>query len=1076
MLRKGLKKLFLFFHFFVFGQDSSLFEIVSNTGIDFYNLPEVSQKRSPYNDPYFYGTGGVAVADLNNDGLQDLIFTSGTSGAKIYRNLGNLNFQDVTAKSGAFQKQDIWRYGIAVVDVNADGLLDFYVSTTDTFPNELYINKGNFKFEEQAEKFGIENPANCLHSVFFDFDNDGDLDLYVQNSETLNDTLKNVLREDRFYLNENGKFKDVTFSYFFEWKKEKNTNGLSTLVFDFDNDGYNEIFVGNDFQVSDYYYQIAATNKVRNTVLETFKQLSLYSMGSDAQDINGDGYLDFVVMDMAAEDPVRSKRLMSGMEPQKFWSVVKNGGHYQYMYNALHLNNRNGTFSNINFYAGIAKTDWSWSPLFLDFNNDGKYDLFVSNGIMKDITDNDFKKTKSSFLKLLKVDSHHDLSDERLRQLVNLMPSEPLNNYFFLQTAPYRFEKIFDKVKQKPSFSIGAAYADLDNDGDLDIVTNNLEDSVFIYKNNASEINTNNFVRIFLQNPNSENPFCFGAKIWLITNSGKTYYTQINPVRGYQSSSEIIAHFGLGKEIPQKIIVGWNAETYKEYPVKINSLNKIVFSRKDKTTSPPKEKTKNKFFYDATDKIIPRYIHKENEFDDYEYQVLLPHKMSEFGPALAVGDANGDGKEDFFIGGAKGYPGKIYLQTRNGKFDIMQVPDFENHKEFEDIDAVFFDADNDKDLDLFVVSGGYEQNNEKFYKDRLYFNENGTFRYDSSAIPEVHISGGCVKVADIDNDGDLDLFVGGRQNPKNYPWSTDSYILENIDGKFQVKQTFEKLGMVTCASFADLNQDGFPDLILAGEWMPIKIFLNKNGELNFHKNIKNTEGWWNEIQATDLDNDGDLDFVLGNLGLNHKYHASPEHPFHVYSDDLDNNKKTDIILAYEYHEKQVPVRGRSCSSAQIPEIKQKFPSYASFAQADVFDIYGPPLQKSLHKIATNFASIVLENKGNTEFEMHFLPPEAQFAQINGISFSDVNNDKRKDLVLFGNFYAFEVETPRSDALQGLLLLNKGNFIFQPVSSEESGIFNWKDARKSQTIRINKETCILVPNNNDELKLFCPKNK
>ncbi len=1074
---KLVKYLIIFFLFqgnIFYAQNLPLFEIVSNTGIDFFNEPVPSHARNPFDDLYFYGTGGVALADLDNDGLTDIILTSGHSGARIYKNLGNFRFQDVTKASGAFENQEVWRYGIAVVDINYDGLWDFYVSTDNQAPNELYINKGNFKFEGKAKEYGLENFANCLQAVFFDYDSDGDLDVYVQNLAPLKDSLKNIKSEDRIYINENGKFQDKTFALMFEWKNEKNTNGLSVLTFDFDNDDSMEIFVANDLKVPDRYYRKTSRNQVENKILEAFKQITLFSMGSDAADINNDGYLDFLVLDMASEDPVRSKRLMSGMDSRKFWNVVKRGGHYQYMYNALHLNNGNGTFSNINFYAGVAKTDWSWSALFLDFDNDGNQDLFVANGIRRDITDNDYARKKHAFMKSLGKTYREELTDEELRQMIELMPSEPLDNYFFLQTAPYKFSKIPEKIAHRPSFSIGAAYADLDNDGDLDIVTNNLADSVFIYKNNTSEIHQNNFVKVLLKNPSSQNYYCIGAKVWLITESGKVYYTQINPVRGYQSSSEIVAHFGLGKEKPEKIIVGWDEKTCKEYPVQVNSLNTITFSSKDKDARPPVKKPSPKYFYDATKKLLPEYIHKENEFDDYKIQVLLPHKMSEFGPALAVGDLNGDGKEDFFVGGAKGFSGKIYLQTEDGKFKERNVPALEGHKEYEDIDAVFFDADNDGDLDLYVVSGGYEQLNEKFYKDRLYFNNNGNFSYDSSAVPEVYISGGCVKTADIDNDGDLDLFIGGRQNPYNYPWDTDSYILENTGGKFKTKQVFEESGMVSCASFTDLNKDGLPDLILAGEWMPIMIFLNKQGEFSFFKKLHNTEGWWNEIAAADLDGDGDTDFVLGNLGLNHKYHASPEHPFHVYTGDLDENQKTDIILAYEYKEKQLPVRGRECSSAQISAIKEKFPTYSDFAHATVFDIYGEPLKKSLHKIATSFASVIVENQGDMNFEIHKLPPEAQFAQINGINVLDANEDGKKDLVLFGNFYGFEVETPRSDALQGLLLLNRGSLSFEPVISAESGIFNWKDARKSKVIYVQDKACMLVPNNQDLLKLFCKR--
>ncbi|MEM6698608.1 MAG: FG-GAP-like repeat-containing protein, partial [Bacteroidota bacterium] len=767
---------------------------------------------------------------------------------------------------------------------------------------------------------------------------------------------------------------------------------------------------------------------------------------------------------MTPKDNRRSKENMASMNPQAFWEMIRSGFHYQYMYNALQLNRGQvhpdslPKFSNIARLGGMASTDWSWAPLFADLDNDGWKDLFITNGIKREVNNRDFHnamKMKINFTQSLDSINYEDI------------PSEPIANYVFQNTSAAEelgFEDRSEEWKlNTKGFSHGCAFADLDNDGDLDLVVNNMDAEAGIYEN---ELSDNNFLRIKLKG-SAGNRFGIGAKVKIIA-SGQVQTQHLSLTRGYQSAVEPVLHFGLGKsEIVDEINIDWlDGKTAKLQNISSNQTLVLDYEKAEKSSEDP---VINSSLFTRTSLSNEIIQHHENDYDDYALEPLLPYETSHLGGHLSVGDANGDGLEDFFLGNSFTHSSVLYLQTKEGQFKAQTTP-FEADKNFEDMGSLFFDADQDGDLDLYVVSGGNEfSKRPDLLQDRLYINDNNQgFIRSQTALPKIIGSGGRVSAGDYDQDGDLDLFIGGRLSPANYPKPGISYLLENKGGKdlnlkfedvtTKIAPELQEIGMVTDALWSDYDNDNDLDLIVVGEWMPITIFDNGNGQFNKStvQQLNSASGWWYSLAQGDFDQDGDIDYIAGNLGTNYKYQASPDAPFDVYADDFDQNGRQDIVLGYYQDGEQFPLRGRQCSSEQIPTIALKFKDYHSFATSDLADIYGTKnLENAYHLQATTFESVYIKNKGDGEFEVHPLPTLAQISNINDLLVDDFDEDGYLDIILAGNLHDAEIETPRNDASLGLFLKGDGKGNFEAVDMAESGLYLPGNVRDLSVIRVGE---------------------
>ena len=1089
-MRKLITTFILIFSFFLSSQEP-LFTLVDNskTGINFSNELVDTKEHSIFLYANYYGGAGVGIGDFDNDGLEDIFFAANLLDDKIYKNLGNFEFEDKTKMSGIINNGS-WSTGVTVADVNNDGLLDIYVSCElyDDAPvlrrNKLYINQGSFKFKESASEWGVDVDRRTRHSVFFDYNNDGLLDLYLLNHPPNTGNFSPFFGKDmslpeynlQLFENKGNHFVDVTQSAGLSRSGFPN----AAVIGDFNKDGWPDIYVANDFDSPDFLYFNNKDKTFTYATETSLRHTSFYSMGVDAADINNDSHLDLMVLDMTAEDNFRLKSNMSGMNPDSFWKVVNDGGHYQYMFNTLQLNNGNDTFSDIAQFTGTAATDWSWSSLVADFDNDGQKDIYITNGLLRDIRNTDADK-KIADIVSKKINEYiiqnpnnteitlWDVVD--LKELLDLLPSQKLKNYYYKNHGNLEFSNITDSSGlNQPSFSHGASYVDLDNDGDLDLVVNNVNDKPFIYENN-SENNGNNFIRLKMVDDRPT----LGTKVKMYYDKEFQYFETTN-VRGIYSTSEDVVHFGINKsKAIDSILIEWPDQTsQKIINPKINKTHKVY--KEGITINSKSNINDDKRFNE--DKSILNYTHRENYFNDYEKQVLLPHKLSQLGPAIAKGDINGDGLEDLFVGGASGQEASVYIQNENS-FEKIDNDIWTKHKALEDIDALFFDSDNDGDLDIYVVSGGNEfMPNSSTYLDRLYINDgNGNFTFRRELLPSNFESGSVVKAFDFDNDGDLDLFVGSRMKPWNYPEPASSYLLVNENGKFSNYNTdqFTDLGLVTDAEWFDYDNDGDSDIVVVGEWMPITVFKNQDG--NFIKEEINTNlgcsstGWWYSIEVGDLNNDKLPDLIVGNLGLNYKYKASVDEPFEVFYDDFDENGTKDIVLAYYNYGIQFPLRGFSCSSQQVPDLKDKFEKYDIFASLDVQEVYGEEnLENALRLSVNTFESAALINN-ESFFDFKPLPNYAQFSSVNDIIIKDFDNDQINDLLIVGNMYHAEIETARNDAGNGLFLKGVGDGSFKEVSVSESGFFAPGDSKKIITLNLGNNDIILVANNNDRIQIF-----
>lgn len=1072
----------------------TFFEFIEaeKTGITFQNelIPDHDMNAVEYN--YYYNGGGVAAEDFNEDGLTDLYFTGNQVSGKLYLNKGNFKFKDVTAKAGL--KTENWATGVTVGDVNNDGLSDLYISYAGYSDpgrrkKQLFINKGINAagvpiFAEEADKYGLADSSYTTQSCFFDFDRDGDLDLAMIN-HTQDKTNPNypmpkdgsikapeciqLYRNDNSYFTNISKLAGIT---------EKGY-ALGICISDINKDGWPDLYICNDFSFDDALLINNMDGTFTESLNKYIRHTSRFSMGCDIADYNNDSYPDIFTLDMLPDSNKRQKMMNTAMNNDRFNYSLSLGYSPQYPRNMLQLNNgpdANGqySFSEIGQLAEVSMTDWSWAPLFADFDNDGWKDLFISNGIPLDITNNDFIAFRTEAIRNSR--DYASLKKIVLGKIGTLKPVEK-SNFIFKNQGDLRFtDQSLAWGMDKKGFHNGAVYVDLDNDGDLDLVTNDINDYPSIYRNNCNNLLSNNYIRIKLNGSYST-----GAKI-SIDCKGKKQFLEHNPVRGFQSSQDPIEHFGLGGDsIINTLKITWlDGRTQQLVNVKANQLLMLDY----KNSLPEKESTSvisktATLFKDITETTGINYTHVENSFEEFDFEPLLPHRFSMEGPKMDIGDVDKNGLEDFWIGGPNDIPGKLFLQQTDGTFLPKDMPD----SVFEDVGGIFFDANGDKNLDLYVVSGGNEfKPFSASYKDRLYINDGkGNLKRDKDALPKMTSSGSCVIANDFNKDGAIDLFVGGRVTPGFYPKPPRSYLLQNDGkGRFQdvtssICPELMNIGLVTSAIWSDFDNDGWKDLIVTGEWMAVTFFKNDHGKLiKWLKNplVDAATGWWNSIAEGDFDDDGDMDYIVGNLGLNNKFNVSQKTPLSVYTKDFDGNGMVESILSYYLHGKEYTVADRDMITLELPSIKNKFNTYEKFADAEFSQIFTKEDTKdALHLTATDFSSVYLENKGNGTFVTTELPLKAQFSVIQSIQIDDFDDDGKLDAVVAGNYFSPDFSTGRYDGSQGLLLKGNGEGGFTSVSATQSGISIVGDARSISLIRIKNSSCLLTAINSGKLKCY-----
>ncbi len=1094
MIRNTVNALLLFFclGFFISctNDTSKLFTLMSpwNTGIKFKNTIKETESFNHLEYSYLYNGAGVAIGDVNNDGLPDIYFTGNLASSKLYLNQGGFQFEDITENAGVSAKET-WNNGATMVDVNGDGFLDIYVcSSTDGRPkyrkNLLFINNGDLTFSEKAQEYGIEDPAYSTHSSFFDYDKDGDLDLFVINHSIdrfamFNEKssgyrkLSNPKYGQKLFRNDGDSFTEVTkdagiYSNVINF-------GLGIAVSDFNNDFWPDIYICNDYFERDYLYINQKDGTFSEQLESYFSHISFSSMGCDAADINNDGFIDLISLDMLPSGNTNQKLVAGPHNYEKYKLVETRGFYNQTTRNMLQLNNSGKYFSEIGQYAGVFSTNWSWSSLLCDFDNDGFKDLFISNGYGKNNTNMDV-------LAMLFKDAQKQQTGEQGMsdmEIIDKIPATILKNYMFKNNGDLTFSNVSsDWGFDEETLSNGTAYADLDNDGDLDLVINNLNDYAFIYRNNA-ETNNNHFLKIKLIG-SGLNTGGIGARID-ITCANEIFSQEFYPSRGYMSSMDHALIFGLGKaENIDKLRIIW--PDLREQLLTEIEVDQTIILKNDEAVLKENvsELKKEVIFEKIIDNPPLRYTHQENKYIDFTKQPLLPYLLSNQGPHMSSGDVNNDGLVDVFIGGAKGYSGKLYLQMEDHSFQIQKMECFQGDAQSEDIGVLFFDADMDKDLDLYVVSGGNEFSvTSPELQDRLYLNDgSGFFSLSNDQLPKMITSGSCVKATDIDNDGDIDLFIGGRLTPGLYPVAPRSYILENDGSGTFIDVTKEKNskllspGMITDAIWSDFSGDGLPDLIIVGEWTAIRLFRNTGKEfieIDGQEWMKHANGWWNRINQGDFDNDGDMDYVIGNLGLNSQFKATVNEPVSIYASDFDNNGSLDAVLCSYLNGKNYPIYSKDDLASQIKNINKRYPTYESFADQTISDIFSvTELQEALALKANNFATSFLKNNGNNQFELSPLPMGAQLSPVYAINSNDYNDDGNIDIILAGNFYGFRIDKGRYDANKGLLLLGDGRGNFEEIPSIQSGLFidgEVKDISELQLSTNNKVLFFLINNNN-----------
>jgi enediyne biosynthesis protein E4 len=1076
------------------------------SGIDFNNIITESDSFNILSYEYIYNGGGVGVSDFNHDGLPDIYFTGNMVSNKLYLNQGNLRFKDVTNDAGV-TGENRWSGGVAIADVNGDGWDDIYICTT-TYPdttkrkNILYINhgvnaQGVPEFTNEADAYHVSDTSHNTTSAFFDFDNDGDLDLFLglnkmndgktpnvyKNTSSSAERVDKLLRNDWDSLKGHPVFTDVS--------KQAGIihSGFSLGVntTDINQDGWPDIYVTNDYLSNDLLYINKKDGTFEDRAKSSLKHTSYSAMGNDVVDINNDGLPDIFVLDMLPEDNYRRKTMLGPNNYTGYINNEKYGYQYQYVRNTLQLNqgadpdSGDPLFSDISFMAGVSGTDWSWAPLVADFDNDGLRDIIITNGFPKDVTDRDFVEYNAQ------AGNYGSKSF-----LMQFIPSVKIRNYAYRNKNGLTFDDVTEEWGiNAPSFSNGAAYADFDNDGDLDYVVNNINDKAFLFRNDSDKLDEkNNWLRIELKGT-KYNQHGLGAKLRLYFGNGKMLYADHSTYRGYLSSVEPILHFGIGQvQTVDSVVVEWPGDrTTRLTNQKVNQTISI-----DVASSTAgrinRVKPREGLVRDVSSKFAG-YKHEDLDFIDFNIQPLLFHKLSQYGPGMAVGDANGDNLEDIYITGSHGYDGVFFLQDKNGDFISQNLfAEKGGEKRREETGALFFDADADGDHDLYVASGGYEYpDKDSAYRHAFYENVKGVFHRNSSALPDFLQSGSCVRAADYDRDGDLDLFIGGRVVPHQYPVPAEMFLLRNesVNGKvkFEVANNndapgFKGGGLVCDALWTDFNNDGWVDLLVAGEWMSLIIYENKSGKLvdvSEQSGLSRYVGFWNSVSGGDFDNDGDIDYIAGNSGLNTLAKGDESHPVSVYVADFDNNQKVDMMPTVFFKDREgklaeYPFFGRLDVQKELIKTKAKFLKHASFAEAPINTVLTDEQRSAARVFRANyFQTSYIENKGAGKFEVRNLPLEAQMAPIFGMLPLDFNRDGNLDILVTGNDFGTEVSMGRHDAFNGQVLTGDGHGNFQALTMEQSGICMKGDAKSLVSVCVSDHPIILSAANKGKVKAY-----
>ncbi|KAB7528294.1 CRTAC1 family protein [Flagellimonas olearia] len=1068
------------------------------TGVTFVNAVENQKNFNIFKYRNFYNGGGVAIGDINNDGLSDIYLTGNMVPNRLYLNKGDFKFEDISESAGVMGNKP-WSTGVVMVDVNQDGLLDIYVCNAgnmegNNHDNDLYINNGDLTFTEKANEYNLAKTGFTTHASFFDYDKDGDLDAYILNNSNIPvsslgyaeqrevraqdwENVPDIFRGvgDMLLRNDNGKFVDVS--------EEAGIYGsligfgLGVLVSDFNGDLYPDIYVSNDFYERDYLYINQQDGTFKEEIKDWTSHLSLSAMGIDIADINNDGHNDIFITDMLPEEEHRVKSVME-FEGYNVFNLKQSKDFYQqYIQNTLQLNNGNGTFSEVAYYSGIDATDWSWAGLMFDMDNDGLKDIFVTNGINHDLTDLDFV---DFFANEIVQKMALTGKKQSIDSIISKMPIKPQPNYAYRNNGDISFTNANQEWGfDLPSRSNGAAYGDLDNDGDLDLVINNVNTETFLYRNNSESQLNNNYLQLKFKGPKN-NPFAVGtlAKFYF---DGNIVNQELIPSRGFQSSMGYEMNIGLGKtETLDSIRIVWpDNRTQKLENVAVNQVMTLDHAQALEMYVLPKKETTKSFLNELDSSSIA--AHEEDGYNDFDYEGLIYQKLSQEGPSLAVADINGDGNEDFFIGGAHGQPGILYLHTGNGKVQQKTIKAFDEDRHFEDVAAAFFDADGDNDLDLMVGSGGNNLDLQRSYRPRLYLNDGkGNFTKSETELPSTFKNISTISPYDFDNDGDMDVFIGSRSVVGVYGLSPDHLFLENMgDGTFtnvteRLAFDLKDAGMVTDSKWADMDGDGKDDLIVTAEWDTPKIYKNTGRRLTkMPSSLDSLYGWWNTAETADLDGDGDLDLILGNQGLNLHYKPSHGQPMKMWINDYDNNGTIEQIFTLQKDGGDYPIHQKRELTEQLPPLKKQNLKASDYAHRTIHQLFPEEvLNKSIVKKVETSASVIAINEGGGKFTIKNLPPRVQLSCVCDITCADVNNDGNLDLIMAGNNYEFKPQFSRLDASYGNLLLGDGQLGFEWQNYDMSG-FKIKDEVKylKQFKDKNGKTFVIAAINNNKPKIF-----